>query len=183
MHGSTIVALRTCALMVGALPAAWGWLRTLTRVLVFLDGTDNLSRSASMAEIPGLVLADTVSEVSLGELLIHETAHNLMYVTEAAGPLIELGEERRFKSPLRNDPRPLRGILLAYHALSFICAYYDGLRSASIGREIVDPIDATNLHRLRAEAQAILLEAASSFTAAGAAFFDHTRELASHEFA
>jgi HEXXH motif-containing protein len=109
--------------------------------------------------------------------LVHETAHHLLYVTEAAGPLIDPEEGRLFTSPLRHDPRPLRGILLAYHALAFICAFYSDLEQSLIGKEIIDRTDVANLQRLTYEAESTLLSASSSLTSQGAIFFDRTREI------
>lgn len=173
-----IVALRTFALIAAAVPDAWTWLNGLTRTLVILKGEGKVSRSSSAADLPGLVMADTMSELALSELLVHETAHHLLYVTEAGGPLIDADESRLFVSPLRSDPRPMRGILLAYHALAFICAFYADLDSSPAGKDAVDAADFSNLQRLMGEAESTLLAAAASFTPRGRTFFDRTREVA-----
>ena len=50
-------------------------------------------------------------------------------------PLVDPSHVATYRSPLRIDPRPLIGILLAYHALAYICAFYfDALRH-SLGTE------------------------------------------------
>jgi HEXXH motif-containing protein len=174
----TVVALRTFTLIAATLPDAWAWLNMLTRILITLEGKGRLSRSSSSADLPGLVMADTTSELALSELLVHETAHHLLYVAEAGGPLIDPNESRLFASPLRSDARPMRGILLAYHALAFICAFYSDLHHSPVGKDVIDPTDFANLQRLLQEAESTLLTASASFTRKGRLFFDHTRQVA-----
>jgi hypothetical protein len=177
---STLIGLRALALVSGYLPEVAAWLRSLARVLVFLDASENLCRSASAAELPGLVFADATSEIALLEVLVHESAHHLLYISEAGGPLIDPTDERRFTSPLRPDPRPLRGILLAYHALAFMCAFYRDLRESPLGGEVVDAGDVAALASKLADAEATLDGAASSLTDRGAAFMSSTHAVAGH---
>jgi HEXXH motif-containing protein len=52
------------------------------------------------------------------QALAHETGHNLLFGFGADGALVENGEEDRYASPLRHDPRPIDGI---FHA-TFVSA-------------------------------------------------------------
>lgn len=62
--------------------------------------------------------ADEVkSDMEMVETLAHEAAHSLLFGLTVMEPLV-YGEEGRFKSPLRQDPRPMDGI---YHA-TFVSA-------------------------------------------------------------
>jgi hypothetical protein len=47
------------------------------------------------------------------QALAHESGHNLLFGLCADGPLHENGDEERFASPLRIDPRPMDGIVHA----------------------------------------------------------------------
>jgi HEXXH motif-containing protein len=175
---SALVGLRAQAVARAYLPDVADWLSSIAKVLVFLDGSANLSRSASVEQLPGAVFADAVSEIALLEVLVHESAHHVLYLTEAGSPLIDPGERRRFSSPLRPDPRPLRGILLAYHALAFICAFYDDLAASELGPETVSSDDRASLRRKLADAEATLDGAAESLTDQGRAFMAMTRDVA-----
>jgi HEXXH motif-containing protein len=53
----------------------------------------------------------TVLEVA--QALAHESGHNLLFGLCADGPLVDDGDELRYPSPLRVDPRPMDGIVHA----------------------------------------------------------------------
>jgi hypothetical protein len=108
------------------LSACASWVADVTRVIVPLRGTpETRFRSGSSASIPGLVFTDIDGPVEqIIESLVHESAHHWLCVAEAAGPLVDPAHTLRYTSPLRTDPRPLRGIFLAFHALAFMSAYY-----------------------------------------------------------
>jgi hypothetical protein len=58
------------------------------------------------------------TDVELVETLAHESAHSLLFGFAIDDPLVENPDSERFKSPLRDDPRPMDGI---YHA-TFVSA-------------------------------------------------------------
>ena len=47
------------------------------------------------------------------QALAHESGHNLLFGLCADGPLHENGDDERYSSPLRIDPRPMDGIIHA----------------------------------------------------------------------
>jgi HEXXH motif-containing protein len=51
--------------------------------------------------------------LELLEVLVHESAHLLLYAFTQHEPLVLNDEAERYTSPLRTDPRPMEGI---YHA-------------------------------------------------------------------
>jgi hypothetical protein len=53
------------------------------------------------------------SVIEMAQMLVHESAHNLIFGLSVDDPLLENDPEERYASPLRPDPRPLEGI---YHA-------------------------------------------------------------------
>ncbi|MEX1118700.1 MAG: HEXXH motif-containing putative peptide modification protein [Terrimicrobiaceae bacterium] len=56
--------------------------------------------------------------LEMAQMLAHESAHGLLYGWALEGPLVLNGDEERYPSPLRRDPRPMEGI---YHA-TFVSA-------------------------------------------------------------
>ncbi len=57
-------------------------------------------------------------EVAMAQMLVHESAHNLLFGLSPDEPLLTNDREARYASPLREDLRPLEGI---YHA-TFVTA-------------------------------------------------------------
>jgi len=57
-------------------------------------------------------------ELTMVQMLAHESAHNLLFGMALDEPLLHNSPDERYKSPLRDDPRPLEGI---YHA-TFVSA-------------------------------------------------------------
>ena len=157
-------------------PACSRWLCQGVRVAIPLNnkGEDRV-RSWSSRTHPGAVHVNIcANELFLLEALVHESAHCHLYLQEAFGPLINADEAGMYTSPLRCDPRPLRGILLAYHALAHICAFY----SDALARGLGDPSLAMNeLRRSRDklfQAERIIGESESRFTELGKEFVRKT---------
>jgi len=162
------------------------WIESVTRVVIPLyhekpsshDQPTNF-RSRTFGNLPGLVQSDIYGgEIQILESLVHESAHNHLEFADAAGPLVDLSVTHLYPSPLRPEPRPLRGILLAYHALAYMCAFYTDA--------ICHAIDETSfclseLERLRIrlkQAEDVISENAYAFTKGGSAFIEMTREVA-----
>jgi HEXXH motif-containing protein len=108
------------------LPWAADWMRQVARVVVPLMRSDaEQFRSGSIAGVPGLVFVEVTHKALLiMEALIHESAHLHFHLAEFDNDFIAPGHDMLYASPLRRDPRPLRGIFLACHALLYMCAFY-----------------------------------------------------------
>jgi HEXXH motif-containing protein len=65
--------------------------------------------------------------MTLAEALVHEVSHNKLNALFAVDPVIENGREELYVSPVRPDPRPLHGVLLAVHAFLPIACLYENL--------------------------------------------------------
>lgn len=114
------------------------------------------------------------SRVAMAEALAHETGHSLLFGLNFGVPLTENDRAQRYSSPLREDPRPMEGIV---HA-TYVCArmHYclsrlieSGLLSADEQAEAVEAKEA----RRRAFAQGIeLVERHAAFSEAGRAIFE-----------
>ena len=60
------------------------------------------------------------------QMLVHESAHNLLFGYAVDGHLVENDEEERYSSPLRPDPRPVEGI---YHATFVVARMFMAVKS------------------------------------------------------
>ena len=175
-----LVGLRAICMLREVAPDVADWLASYTKVLVLLDDTGQAARSASASDLPGLVFADAPAEIALLELLVHESAHHLLYLEETAAPLVDPDDGRRFTSPLRPDARPLRGILLAYHALAYICAFYAALASDDASAAAFDHADVARLGDKAHDAAAVLDDNRAALTDAGVRFVDTTSSVLRH---
>jgi HEXXH motif-containing protein len=73
--------------------------------------------SASYAEVPGtLYLSLHPDPMTMAEALIHEFSHTKVNLLSEHDAVLENAFEPLFRSPVRPDPRPLWGVLLAVHA-------------------------------------------------------------------
>jgi HEXXH motif-containing protein len=76
--------------------------------------------------MPGLVqIAGLNGPVAALEGLVHESAHHHFRMIEAGGLISQPHEGDAYRSPLRADPRPLRNVFLAMHAVRHVVAFYD----------------------------------------------------------
>lgn len=107
------------------------WVTAMTQVVVPLRRIGaRYSKSNSCRQLPGAVSLTIHNEMQVLEALVHETAHNYLFLAEVEEPLVDPAHVATYRSPLRSDLRPLIGIMLAYHALAYIAAYYfEALRS------------------------------------------------------
>jgi HEXXH motif-containing protein len=91
--------------------------------------------------------------VQILEALIHESAHRQLFFLEAQGPLVNPHDRGLYPSPLKSDPRPLRAVLAAYHALVYMAAFNVELVQAKLqpGGEIERTLDHLRGQLLAAE--------------------------------
>ena len=82
--------------------------------------------SASYAEAVGTVyLTLHPSPMTMVEALVHEHQHNKLNALLDVDPILENHPSERYASPVRPDPRPLFGVLLAVHAFLPVEALYE----------------------------------------------------------
>lgn len=98
------------------LPALADEHRGLLACVVPVGTHAELSLSASYREAVGVAYVSLHPDpVKMAEALVHETQHNKANLLSYADPLIH-DSDTLHVSPVRPDPRPLRGVLLAVHA-------------------------------------------------------------------
>src|SRR5262249_30061908 len=88
------------------------WITSKLQIIsVPLRSERNSLASFSRPDVPGAIYMDIFGGFdSHLELMIHETAHLHFFAAEATEALFRGDREKRYWSPLRPDPRPVRGI-------------------------------------------------------------------------
>lgn len=108
------------------LPEIMAEMSLLLGGLVPVGYDDQKHLSASYLEAMGLVYLTLHPNVmTLAEALVHEYQHNKLNLLLGLDAVLLNGEEARYSSPVRPDPRPLRGVLLAVHAFQPIALMYE----------------------------------------------------------
>lgn len=155
------------------------WVKNVARMVVPFRPISSTTdfRSASDPEIAGLIRLDFGCGLLLTlEALVHESAHNYFYLTEAKRAIVAANHgHRRFLSPLKTRPRPLRGVMLAYHALAYIVLLYDALdQFGAVTNRSDFRLQYARLWAAAADAEATCMAARSFLTESGREFLDHT---------
>ncbi|MEM9072152.1 MAG: HEXXH motif-containing putative peptide modification protein [Myxococcota bacterium] len=84
--------------------------------------------SASYGEARGTIYLTLHPNVlTMAEALIHEVSHNKLNALLELDPLLHNAFHPLYSSPVRPDPRPLQGVLLAVHAFLPVARLYEGL--------------------------------------------------------
>ncbi len=129
--------------------------------------------SASYQEALGTVyLSLHPSRLTMAEAIVHEVSHNKLNALLEIDPVIENDASERHASPVRPDPRPIHGVLLAVHAFLPVARLYERMATTATGAERSEL--ERHLERVRAvnaEGAAVLL-AHGRPTAVGRGLFD-----------
>ncbi len=87
--------------------------------------------SASYAENLGTIYVSLHDDpMTMAEAIIHEVSHNKLNALMRLDPLLHNAFSPLFTSPVRPDPRPLHGVLLAVHAFVPVAQLYARMRAA-----------------------------------------------------
>lgn len=158
------------------LPETAAWVADVTRVVVPLASPPSATfRSGTLAQLPGVVLVEVTGQPLLTlEALVHESAHLYFHLEETLEPFFVPNHGQLYNSPLRPDPRPLRGIFLAYHALGYMCALYNDWLGATGDERCTQAL--VDLRVARDEARATLEQAFDGLTDAGQRFLQICEE-------
>jgi len=135
--------------------------------------------SASYREAVGtLYLTLHPSPLTMAEALVHETQHNVLNTLFELDPVLENAFHPLFTSPVRPDPRPLHGVLLAVHAFLPIERMHEALRSSDhpLARSEELARSAARVREANREGAAVLLENAAP-TALGRGLLDEIARL------
>lgn len=110
------------------LPEVADEMRLLLHQIVPVGYFDEKHLSASYAEAIGTIYMSLhPNPLTMTEALVHEFQHNKLNAFLFFDAALENREDELYTSPVRPDPRPLRGVLLAVHAFLPIARFYERL--------------------------------------------------------
>ena len=127
---------------------------TLLAGIVPVGTPGEVSLSASYQEAIGLVyLSLNANSLTMTEALVHEVQHNKLNLLAWSDAIIENSEEN-YASPVRPDPRPLWGVLLAVHAFLPVARIHRAMLEA--GDPEADPRRYADVSRVNHDGMAVL---------------------------
>jgi hypothetical protein len=111
--------------------------------------------------------------VSMAEALAHEAAHSLLFGYSFGAPLVDNDVSERFASPLREDPRPMDGIVHATYVLARMHYCIERLlASQALNADERDRLEAAKLRRRSDYLQGLdIVSTHAQFTPIGRALF------------
>ncbi|MFO0759959.1 MAG: HEXXH motif-containing putative peptide modification protein [Byssovorax sp.] len=108
------------------LPDLHGEMRLFIQQMVPVGWHEQRHLSASYQEAIGTIyLSLHPSRMTLAEALIHEFSHNKLNALFELDEVLENAWSPLYTSPVRPDPRPLHGVLLAVHAFLPVARLYE----------------------------------------------------------
>lgn len=107
------------------LPGIAAEMQTMLRLVIPVGASRDRHLSASFREYVGaLYLTHHPDVATMAEALVHEFQHNKLNLLSHHYPLLTNGFDFLYRSPVRPDPRPLIGILLAAHAFVPVAEFH-----------------------------------------------------------
>ena len=113
------------------------WVRRLLNTLILTERLENRTCSGSWSDTSGTVyMSQPNSLLEVGEVLIHECAHQHFHLACRVFPMKTDTENGRYFSPPVGRDRPLDMILIAYHAFANVLTYYECAFDMSLGDQL-----------------------------------------------
>lgn len=152
--------MKTIALLESAVPQYSDWVSHVVNVVIPLTRRPDVLESSSSYLSPGMIQVSADTGVSaLAEMLVHEASHQYANILCRVGDIENGLDQRLYYSPIRDEERPLRGIVIAYHAFANVVLLYRVLRQShrleGVEQEYVERSEARLVPQLQ-ELQRIL---------------------------
>jgi HEXXH motif-containing protein len=113
------------------LPQTFAEMRMMLHAVIPVGYDETQHLSASYREAIGtMYMTLHPHAMTMAEAVLHEFQHNKFNVTSDSAQYLENAFDPLYKSPIRPDPRPLWGILLAVHAFLPVAELYRRMRDA-----------------------------------------------------
>jgi HEXXH motif-containing protein len=167
------------ALVERFLPGEFAEMDTMLQEVIPVGFDSRRHLSASYREAVGTVyLTLHPNLMTMTEAVIHEFQHNKINVSAYSTEFLSNAFHPLYKSPIRPDPRPLWGIILAVHAFLPVAELYRRMRDAAHPLA-ADPGFETRLSDidLKNHEGMEMLRAHAELTPAGRALFDDLEAL------
>jgi HEXXH motif-containing protein len=115
------------------------WVAAMVRYVVPVTRPPGGYVSGSTSEVPGVItLSPGAGAIRIAESLVHEAAHQYFYFASRFGAMVDADAGATYYSPLKRTNRSLDNILLAYHAVANMVAFYELLRNSTVWRPELD---------------------------------------------
>ena len=109
------------------------WIERVLRRIIILKTENDHFKSGSNDYLPGTIsLSFPTPAITLGELLIHEVAHQYFFLLSRIGNVDDGSDPNLYYSPIKKRDRPVKSILIAYHAFANVLLYYRLCRDEGI---------------------------------------------------
>ena len=129
------------------MPLMFSEMSLILQQIVPVGTDDETHLSASYQESIGtLYMTLHPQPMTMVEALIHEFQHNKINMLFALDPVMHNAFSPLFTSPVRPDPRPLHGVLLAAHAFVPVAELYCRMREAGHPR-----VEEPSFHRRQSQ--------------------------------
>jgi HEXXH motif-containing protein len=117
------------------------------------------------------------TRVALAEALVHEVGHCHLFGITLGAPLVENPASERYESPLREDPRPMDGVVHAAYVLARMMYCLDRLIASDVLTPEETDAAMAALHRDRRlfDEGLVIIDRSARFTPTGEAVFNHAR--------
>lgn len=167
------------AMVERALPVLREELELVLSTIVPVGTHDQRHLSASYREALGTIYLSLHPQVlTMAEAVVHEAQHNKLHAVLMEDPLLQNGPDERYPSPVRPDPRPLLGVLLAVHAFVPVALLHRSLQRLGDPAVSAPPARARLAAIVTGNAEGLaLLERYGRPTPLGAALLRGLREL------
>lgn len=152
------------------------WVARVLRGIGPLRQRNKEIRSGSEIGWPGVVtLSFPCEPAALAEMLVHECSHQYFHQIRALGGVDDGSDDELHYSPVKQTGRPIRKILLAYHAFANVLLMY---RRFLAGKVADDGYCQRNLDDLVPQLQQMesALRSTTALTASGRALFEPLAE-------
>jgi hypothetical protein len=163
-------------------PEIIAWIASSVSVIGLLPALPGrIISSWSLFDYPGgiCITGTRTSDYSAIETVVHEAAHRHLFYANTQSPLTLSGHNAVYPSPLRDDLRPLSGILLAAHALAYIAAALtDVIRTGHFTHFAAERDE--RLQEFDQAAAVLYGRGNSGLTESGVTFLEKTSEVANY---
>jgi HEXXH motif-containing protein len=121
---------RALALIERADPGVSDWVQSVVREvspLMSIPGSVGSTSSIWDFGSVGVTFGDGIRDFLVAEMLVHEASHQQFFLAKTWGPLVNEQDKGGYYSPMVDSDRPIEKILLAYHVLVNLLAFYAAL--------------------------------------------------------
>ena len=111
-----------------------GWVRRVIRYIVPVHAGRTLIKSGSSESRPGMIqVSFPARREALAEMLVHEASHQYFRLATHFQDVDDGTDDQLYYSPVKGTGRPIRFILMAYHAFANVLLYYRACRAVGAG--------------------------------------------------